>query len=507
MIDFAKLRLKKANTDFFVGIRKSSDSDGFEFCLPNGFDNFPEGDFNALRDFFFRMYRTFRKFEKNNEGSPRFKLNSSNFQREQDQATLAGNGIGIDTEDGEVCILYSKIKMIEQILDAYDDLTISSIQSKSGRSQEIDYSQIHKYLDRAIYLDGDVIFVDAMNLPRSELLYDVTDLVCLYCYILDEIIQQLEYDVPENIALRSHDVKFSSQRFKDKFLLPNQSLFAEDTFEETIQALKETLEQLNINTFYKDSDYWKLYEAVETFLYGELNSEQGGGDFWGARGFSLIWEDMCHTYYFKNHYEDICYADTDISLPNYINTSNNRKAKKTNRVGNHTIKSGASLPQWQYSTKSKVTDPKRKQEFQWYDLICVEYPTTPVNYFMAQTLATNEKKPVVGKRRLLRPDLILIHEFGCKVIDFKDMPLHLYLNPTSTTVKEKVKKDILKQLVYELAIQKHYDVFESIFFVPKYIVNKTEDKKIGTFVPDVSFYGIKVFEANFSLIQQAYLGE
>jgi hypothetical protein len=514
MIDFANLRLKKANTDFFVGIRKSNDSDGFEFCLPNGFDDFPEGDFNALRDFFFRLYRTFRKFEKNNEGSSRFKLNNNHFQREQDQATLAGGGIDISNESGDVCILYSKIKMIEKILEAYDDLTISSIQSKSGRSQEIDYSQIHKYLDRAIYLEGDVIFIDAMNLPRAELLYESTDLVCLYCYILDEIIQQLEDDVPESIASRSHDVKFLSQRFKDKFLLPNQSLFSEETFEETIQSLKETLETLNINTFYKDSDYWKLFEAVETFLYGELNSEQGEGDFWGARGFSLIWEDMCHTYYFKNHHERICYADTDICLPKYANTSSSREAHETDRVGNHTTTCSQFPPtkRWLYSTKSRVMDTKRKYEFQWYELLCIEYPMAPVNHFAHQSTSDyrlpNEKKPIQStKRRFPKPDLILMHESGCKVIDFKDMPLHLFLNPNSTSIKEKVEKDVLKQLVYELAIQQHYDVFESTFFIPKYVPSKNSDEKIGDFVPDFSFAGIRIFEANFMLIQQVYLAE
>ncbi len=66
MIDFSELTLIKNSNDNFVGIRKSESGDNYEFWLPNGFSNFPAGDFDKVRDLFFKMYRTFRKFENDN---------------------------------------------------------------------------------------------------------------------------------------------------------------------------------------------------------------------------------------------------------------------------------------------------------------------------------------------------------------------------------------------------------------------------------------------------------
>lgn len=33
--------------------------------------------------------------------------------------------------------------------------------------------------------------------------------------------------------------------------------------------------------YYKDVDYWGLYEVIEIFLYGGLNLNLDDGDFWG----------------------------------------------------------------------------------------------------------------------------------------------------------------------------------------------------------------------------------
>ena len=67
MFDFSEIKLVKNPNDNFVGIRKSQLGDNYEFWLPNGFDNFPEGDFDKVRELFFKMYRTFRKFENDNK--------------------------------------------------------------------------------------------------------------------------------------------------------------------------------------------------------------------------------------------------------------------------------------------------------------------------------------------------------------------------------------------------------------------------------------------------------
>ncbi|MCP2731887.1 hypothetical protein [Limnofasciculus baicalensis] len=512
MFDFNSLKLIKGSNDFFVGIRKSISGDSFEFCLPNGFDNFPEGDFDSVRDLFFKMYRTFRKFEHDNIGTSRFNRNTSEYQRDQDQTTLSSEGVSIETEEGEVCVLYSKIKMIEQVLEAYDDLAINSIQKKVRRSEDIDYSQIHKYLDRAIYLDKDVIYVDAIDLPRPTMRYESTDIVNLYCYVLDEIVQQLQADIPENIKARSQDIRFLAQRFKDNYLSSNQSIFDKDTFAETINILKESLDNIDKNTYYKDTDYWGLYEAIEIFLYGEINPSQNDGNYWGMRGFSLLWEDMCHTYFFKNHREEICYADTDISLKGYQN--NERQGEDQNRVGNYKP-SGRTWywNQWIYRKISDIPKYPRQhtsESFGWDELLCIEFDLQPGTLVYSNRDYGDLSKRDRSKslRRFPRPDLVLNKDKEIKIIDYKDVALEFYTNPSSSQKSaNKYKDDIIKQLTYELAIQQTHTIYDNQFFIPYYYKLDTNPEFLGEIEPNLNLKGIKIFKANFLLIQKTYLEE
>ena len=174
MFDFSALKLVVGAKESFVGIRKSEDLDTYEFCLPKGFDDFAkyQSDFNNVRDFFFLMYRTLRKFSQDSLYSSRFQKNDSKSQTSQDQPTLSSGGISLKTNDEEEegsddILLYSKLNMIERVLEAYDDLALHSIQKKIRRTEEIDYSKIHKYLDRAIYLDYSeeehTIYIEAMD--------------------------------------------------------------------------------------------------------------------------------------------------------------------------------------------------------------------------------------------------------------------------------------------------------------------------------------------------------
>jgi len=518
VFDFSSLKLVKGSNDFFVGIRKSVSGDGFEFCLPNGFDNFPEGDFDEVRDFFFKMYRTFRKFEHDNKESNRFKRNTPEYQRDQDQTTLSSGGVSMQAEEGEDCVLYSKIKMIEQVLEAYDDLAINSIQKKVRRSEDIDYSQIHKYLERAIYLDEDVIYVDAMDLPRPTLRYESTEIVNLYCYILDEIVQQLQADVPENIKAHTQDIRFLAQRFKDNYLTSNQSIFDKDTFVETINILKETFDNIDKNTYYKDADYWGLYEAIETFLYGEINPNQNDGNYWGMWGFSLLWEDMCHTYFFKKHRDEICYADTDICLKGHQNQE--RQDKDQNRVGNRNTQSGTwHWNQWIYRTISdtpKYPGQANSERFGWDELLCIEFDLKHgiLVYSNHNYDDLNERDRSQSLRRFPRPDLLLKKKFKKKssltIIDYKDVPLDFYINPkTSGKSAIKYRHDIIKQLTYELAIQQKYIVSESQFFIPYYYESNPNSNPLGEIQiePKLKAKGISLFKANFFLIQQTYLEE
>jgi hypothetical protein len=517
MFDFSSLKLVKGSFDSFVGIRKSSSSKEFEFCLPNGFEEFPEGNFDEIRNLFFRMYRTFRKFEKDNVSTNRFNRNTPDFQREQDQTTLSPGGVSMQTGEEEVCILYSKIKMIERILEAYDDLSINSIQKKNRQTEEIDYSQIHRYLDKAIYLENNVIYIDYMDLPRPVVRYESTDLVNLYCYILDEIVQQLQEDIPENIKERLQDIQFLAQHFKDDYLTANQSIFDKDTFSETISSLKEAFDNIDKNTYYKDLDYWQLYEAVEIFLYGELNPDQTDGDYWGIKGFSLLWEDMCNVFFFKKYYEDILYADTDICLKNYFNQM--REYSEQNRVGNYSTHDGSKhWNQWIYRTLSELPYPNQNGFFGWNELLCIELDLKKgtLVYTNRQYDDFHERdRSKTRFRRFPRPDLVLRSRKNpskVRIIDYKYVPLNFYsCQHLSEKSHEKFREDIIKQLTYELAIQQTHSVSTNWFFVPYYYESLPKSNTWGEIDCQIEYNGnrtkVEVFKANFLLIQKVYLDE
>ena len=524
MLDFSKLKLVKRSKDSFVGIRKSSTGEELEFYLPNGFEDFPSENFDEIKNLFFRMYRTFRKFERDNIGKRRLKVNETKFPRDRDLMIFSSSeGISLKLGESE-CILYSKIKMLEHILEAYDELAINSIQKKNRSSEEIDYSQIHRYLDRAIYLDNDVVYMDSMELPRPSVKYESTDLINLYCYILDEIVQQLDGDVAENIILRLQDIQFLAQHFRDDYLTINQSIFDRDTFHETIIVLKEALDSIDRNTYYKDSDYWQLYEAIEIFLYGEINFDQTDGDFWGISNFSMLWEDMCNVFFFNNYYDDILYADTDIPLKSKPNLGKDSAGQS--RIGNYSTHSASNPYNQQiYRTISDVPYPNQKDSFWWNELLCIELDLKPGTFAYQNERYSNFSKrdrSTTEFRRFPNPDLIIkngINNSEVKIIDYKNVSLSFYTHSNSS---EKYIDDTTKQLTYELAVQQTHKVSGNWFFIPYFYVSDPNPfplyeldlnlfclGEIATEVKNLNgnTTGIKVFKANFLLIQKVYLDE
>ena len=510
MIDFSQLKIIKHGQDNFVGIRKSSSQNEFEFYLPNGFDNFPEDNYIEIKNLFFNLYRTFRKFERDNTDSSRFDRNEHQDQNTQDDITISSGGISLYNEDGEVCILYSKIQMIEKVLDAYDDLTIQSIQYKNRRTEEIDYSQIHRYLERAIYLDSDTIYVESMDLPCPIIKYDSTNIVQLYCYILYEIVQQLDRDVGNNIKARISDIKFLAESFQDRYLTANQSLFNQDTYLETINILKDTLDIIDKNTFYKDGDYWQLYEAIEIFLYGEIDPNQNDGEYWGIKGFSYVWEDICHSYFFTKYNGYICFADTDIPLKNYNNEILQRINEK-DRVGNIQI----GYNQWIYSLKSHVNYPQEIGCFGWNELLCIEFNKEPGILVYSNEKYSDFKNRIRTKadRRFPRPDLILNipgeENYELWIIDFKNVALEFYIQNRRLPFNkpnEKYRIDIIKQLAYELALQQSERTLikENWFLIP-YYYSEVEERDFFEPENQIHINGIKVVQGNFTLMLKNYI--
>ena len=366
-----------------------------------------------------------------------------------------------------------------------------------------------------------------MDLPRPMITYESTDIINLYCFILDEIIQQLQEDVPDHVYGRSQDIQFLSQRFRDNYLTINHSLFDQETFEETITLCKEALDNIDRNTHYKDADYWGLYEAIEIFLYGGLNPDLDDGDFWGIQGeqgFDYVWEDMCQIYFFKknfnpisNDFNNICFADTDIPIEGYennriINSQYYRLAIEKNRVGWWNLKGRDKElenfgNQWLYQKGEPARQhPRTNKILYWRELFCIEWELNIGK--------TNLKRLL---RRYPTPDLILRREINdiqdLTIVDFKNVSLKKYEDYRNKSLEETdqgYRIALEKQLGYELALQQMFpDIsIANYFFIPFYFTNKTEYDQnfLGNVEPRFSIRGIKIFKADFEIIQKVYLG-
>ncbi|MGI0481687.1 hypothetical protein ACN4EE_12955 [Geminocystis sp. CENA526] len=554
MFNFADMTLsvgfQETNETSFVGIRPLKDGSGSEFCLPNGFDKFKEEfdndnsseKFNRVRDLFFLMYRVLRKFEQDNLGNGRFKTKDTNSNKTQDKTMLSQGGKTLEPEEDEdgnkSTTLYSKITQIERILDAYDELAIYSIQKRIRRSEEIDYAQIHKYLDRAIYLDyseeDHVIHIESMDLPRLTIHYESTDIIKLYCFILYAIIEQLQEDVPENVLARTQEIRFLAEQFRDEYLTHDQSLFDSNSYEETILILKEVFDNIDRNTHYKDPNYWGFYEAIETFLYGSLNFESNDGEFWGIKGqqgFSYVWEDMCQTYFFKrnfdrknNRFNQIRFADTDIIVEGYENPCidkpesypNWRSLDEKNKVGNYSSdeidEDKTTIKKWVYGWPSDVDDPyycNTNRKILWKDLFRIEFNLNK-RILNNGKIQFENKNPYSLLCRTPKPDMILQNQDSkVEIIDFKNVSLDFFIRNKDKPIDnltEKEKKyriDVIKQLEYEFALQEHgYEVTENRFFIPCYY--DIEGNSEGEYA-DFEINGIKIFQADFYYILNIYL--
>ncbi len=66
-----------------------------------------------------------------------------------------------------------------------------------------------------------------------------------------------------------------------------------------MNCLKDARSVIDNYTPLKDPDYWHFYDAIEAFLFGELE-HSAEGEIWGINNFHMVWEAMCLTYLVKN---------------------------------------------------------------------------------------------------------------------------------------------------------------------------------------------------------------
>ena len=114
-------------------------------------------------------------------------------------------------------------------------------------------------------MKNNAIFINEMNLPRRRGIYEETDIICMYCYLLSEIKEQLYEAVDVEVVSLA-------ERFRQKYVGLEYSLFSEHHNNIILSILLEALDIIDRNTSLKDHDYWYFYELIENFLLGSLHN-------------------------------------------------------------------------------------------------------------------------------------------------------------------------------------------------------------------------------------------
>jgi hypothetical protein len=417
-IDIIKTDQQRGYSGYsFVGIQRNQQTDRLEFWLPVGFDNFDHTNFNLVKNF-----------------------------------------------------------SLDKIIEGYDELRISSLEKKQMRSSKIDYSKIYRYMHQAIYLDEDVIYIDEMNIAKNILIKESPPILQLFCFIYTEIKKELEE--LDNISDRTAEL---AEEFKESYLQPNSSLFSENSFAETINILREKLEDIDNKISYKDEDYWHFFEAVEAFLYGE-RQEDNEGIYWGFSSFYDVWEDMCQIY--------------AINAPEYKTRAifAEVKGRRKNLVNYPRVN----------PFELKLNYLKRKRYLR-PDLVLKE--TDEVSENRKNAKRKSIKLPDLGKYIDLnsskqKSSLI-------EIIDYKYMRVCDYESYSPSENKNgenKIKNDIKKQLVYEWAVQQNWKVkTESEFWIPYFFNDGFFKKTHPINNPYFNKSQIKLVKINFQTIQGFYI--
>lgn len=541
-IDFIKSDKEHGRKNYsFVGLQRSTATGKLEFWLPLGFDNFDSSNFDNVKGFFFKMYRTFKAY---------VSQRTSDSLQEQMTATRDGfieadSGFDFVNQNNSETVFYGKLNALDKIIEGYDDLRIASLDKKDLKDNIIDYSRIHRYMHKAIYLDNDVIYLDEMNIAKNIITQEGPPILQIFSFIYIEIKKELEE--LDNVTERAFEL---SEQFKDKYLQPDSSLFSEENFADTLIHLKAALEDIDSSTVYKDADYWHFFEATEAFLYGERD-ENSDGVYWGISNFYDIWEDMCQTYMLNQEgtkhlllFADIKgrlfdYGRTDINpyVLQFNNLPTTRKLKpdlvlfKGFMINNN---------EHLYTIRKKLIDGEVYHAVTWhnYDKMTSELPEINRIFkkYMRKNLMYKENPLHKGIRdedlkhfedeisslTTSQTELVVptynynltnsTSSIAIKIIDYKYMHTIDYeeFSPYILDInkKNKIKEDIHKQLIYEWSTQQNIQnsITESEFWIPQYSSASNEFSFAINIAND--FFNnsrIKLVGINFTLLQNFYI--
>ena len=539
MFDFSKIEfidraVNRNNRKYsFVGIQKNQHTGKMEFWLPLGFEDFPK-DYESVKDFFFAMYKTYKKYLAGK------KMEDEKLDNQRDGLyDKKMGGFKFTTSILEDQLLYSKLNAFDKIIDGYDELRIASMERKVFRSSVLDYSQIHKYLHKAIYLDQDVIYIDEMNMPKSVIVKNHTPIIELFCYIYNELKKELKEE--REVTYFVYEL---AEQYKIENLTEIHSLFNESTFKETIDILKESFDDIDRNTIYKDDDYWHFFEAIESFLYAENDFDKTDDIYWGIQNFSFLWEEMCQCYAME-HYENIMYIERNNILEKHLEikgdpyklTMSNTTKFRFLRPDLVLIepypfgikrflpllykKEKVNIPNTSKINYRAIFSKSAKNKFydivDIYDEMCLRYSkryneTRDIFYqnLTKENFKNFEKKAlsILGNLDILEL-IALLHT--STVIDFKYMDVRDYSEYSESQLnynyENKIHHDIKKQLVYEYTLQNNYpsSTTKSEFWIPAYLNNDQFKKRYLVSNIEFSKNKIDLFQINFRTIQENYL--
>lgn len=520
----------------FVGIQRNSYSGQLEFWLPLGFEDFDERNFADVKNFFFKMYRTFNIYLKRRrsqlvEGEERDTIRDGFYE--------ASGGFRNENKDRDEVILYSKINALDKVIEGYDELKIYSLMSKQKRTDEIEYSQIHRYLHHAIYLENDVVYVDEMNLPKHVIVKDSPALLKMFCFIFTEI----KYELDEYDSIPTHAYELAED-FKEEHLQGDVSLFgSEDMLNRTVASMKELLEDIDLTTVYKDEDYWHFYEAVEAFLYAEKADESG--IYWGISNFYDVWEDMCVVYFTQSdQYSDrILYAEIQGRLFDYgkqaenpfeitLNREKTKRYLKPDLVLEGGQTDNISAPLFEDVFNCRPMDNRK-----WIAIDILNEDFADYYYLLWRNLlphVSSDKikfpqhsskirqgsfqvaKKAVEREMLKKQNELIIPSNAIHIIDYKYLAERTFneYNPYAIDHEgeNKIREDIKKQFIYEWAVQNTMEGSGTIseFWIPFFDRNTIQHQALSRKLIEVhndafNQSQIQVYKIAFNQIQEFYL--
>jgi len=472
MINFSSIQLKLDDNYSFVGIKREQNK--LVFFLPHGFDEFyqekkSEKKFEQTKKLFFSLYKTFKRFQR--------KLS---LQKAGDRDGVLHEDGGFEfmsNETNEKIILYSKIVMIDAVLDGYDELRMFTFLNKQAKTDKLDYSKLHKYIDKSAFLYDGSMYIDEMELPKPTLQYENTDIIRMFCFIYLELKEQLN----EVTEIKS-EIVILAQQFKETYLNNNDSLFSQESYEQTLFTLQNVLDKIDKYTSFKDEDYRHFYEAIERFLYGDIvfDSPENIAGYWGINAFYPVWEEMCNAFVRKSAIDLIEFMDGDKET----------RFTKANVFGN------------------LKPDLVLRGDFEWWNEISsnISITLTPNNYwndygyFISFGFEVKQNKQVFkGTLRITYPEQdseesILKKLIECGMLEehleenyllLKKLENYFFSNPSCLLFdSNNIPKRIINILAYylndlslEILLNPKYDSFENYSSPLKHLFRDIKDSK------------------------------